>query len=81
MTTILFTFIIAFVLSLGLTPLARWLGGRFVAVDVPIDRKVHTRAIPRSGGLAIAVAFFAALVASTFLTTLVSDLLILDRDL
>lgn len=79
MTTILFTFIIAFVLSLGLTPLAGWLGVRFGAVDVPVARKVHTRAIPRDGGLAIAIAFFVALIASTFLTTRVSDLLILDR--
>jgi len=46
-------FFIAFVLSLLLTPLARWLGVRLKAFDYPTDRKVHTRPIPRTGGLAI----------------------------
>jgi len=50
---IFFMFFIAFVLSLLLTPLARWLGVRLKAFDYPTDRKVHTRPIPRTGGLAI----------------------------
>ena len=53
MTTILFVFIIALVLSLVLTPLAGRLGERFGALDVPSGRKVHTRPIPRCGGLAL----------------------------
>ena len=75
MTTILFTFIVAFTLALVLTPAAKWLGMRFGAVDKPSDRKVHTRPIPRSGGLAIAVSFFLAIIACTFLMTDVSNLL------
>lgn len=75
MTTILFTFIVAVILALVLTPAARWLGMRFGAVDMPSARKVHTQAIPRSGGLAIAVSFFLAIIACTFLMTDVSNLL------
>jgi hypothetical protein len=41
MTTILAIFIIAFLLSLALTPLAGRLGTRFGAVDEPQGRKVH----------------------------------------
>jgi UDP-GlcNAc:undecaprenyl-phosphate GlcNAc-1-phosphate transferase len=75
MTTILFVFIIAFVLALVLTPVAKSLGVRFGAVDIPSARKVHTQAIPRSGGLAITVSFFLAIIACTFLMTDVSNLL------
>jgi len=73
MTTILFTFIVAFVFALVLTPVAKWLGVRFGAVDIPSARKVHTRVIPRSGGLAIAVSFFLTIIACTFLMTDVSN--------
>lgn len=79
MTTILFAFLVAFALSLGLTPAATWLGARFGAVDIPTARKVHTRAIPRSGGLAIAAAFILALAAGKLLGTNVSDLLIWEQ--
>jgi UDP-GlcNAc:undecaprenyl-phosphate GlcNAc-1-phosphate transferase len=79
MTTILFAFIIAFLLSLVLTPGAKWLGVRFGAVDIPSARKVHTRAIPRIGGLAIAVSFFLAIAACTFLMSDISNLLSWSR--
>ncbi len=79
MTTILFAFIFAFALSLALTPLAKRLGTRFGAVDTPSARKVHTRAIPRSGGLAIAASFFLALLACTLLATDISNLLVWNR--
>jgi len=53
LSQIFFMFIVAFVVSLILTPMARWLGVRLKAFDVPSGRKVHTRPIPRTGGLAI----------------------------
>ena len=53
MSQIFFMFLVAFVVSLILTPMARWLGVRLKAFDVPSGRKVHTRPIPRTGGLAI----------------------------
>ena len=75
MTTILFAFIVAFAFSLVLTPGATWLGKRFGAIDMPSERKVHPRPIPRSGGLAIALAFGLSLIACVFLMTQVSELL------
>jgi hypothetical protein len=46
MTTLLFLFILALGFSLVLTPLAKNLGIRLGAVDVPSERKVHTTPIP-----------------------------------
>ena len=65
MTTILFTFIVAFMFALVLTPVAKWLGMRIGAVDNPSARKVHTRPIPRSGGLAIVFSGFLAIAVCT----------------
>jgi UDP-GlcNAc:undecaprenyl-phosphate GlcNAc-1-phosphate transferase len=79
MTTILFAFIAAFILSLALTPGTRWLGTHLGAVDIPMARKVHTRPVPRSGGLAILLAFSLSLIACLFLTTKVSDLLVWNQ--
>ena len=75
MTTILFTFIIAFVFSLMLTPVAKRVGERFGAVDAPSARKVHTRPIPRSGGLAIVLSCVFAIAVCTTLRTHISELL------
>lgn len=79
MTTILFAFVIAFILSLVLTPGAAWLGVRLGAMDLPMERKVHTRPIPRSGGMAIALAFSLSIIACVLLMTEVSDLLIWNQ--
>jgi len=79
MTTILATFGIALILSLVFTPLAKKLGVGLGAVDMPNTRKVHTRPIPRSGGLAIFVAFLLSLIAVSFLRSSVSELMIWDR--
>ncbi len=52
----------AFVISLAvaaiLTPLIRDLSFRLKLYDTPNERKLHLRAIPRTGGIAIAIAFF-----------------------
>ena len=81
MTTILFTFFIALILSLLLTPLAGRFGKRFGAVDVPDERKVHAIKIPRTGGLSIFITFLLTLASSKVLMTQVSDLLVMDRQL
>ena len=57
MTTILFTFILAFLFALIATPLVKKLIVQFDLVDEPSDRKVHERALPRIGGVAIILAF------------------------
>jgi UDP-N-acetylmuramyl pentapeptide phosphotransferase/UDP-N-acetylglucosamine-1-phosphate transferase len=64
MTTLLFVFFVSLGLSLVLTVVARKLGVWCGAVDVPDDRKVHDHPIPRTGGIAIFVSFFLALLAA-----------------
>jgi len=81
MTTILFTFLVAFSLSLALTPVAAWLGTRLGAVDVPSSRKVHTKAIPRIGGLAIFISFILGLAACAPFKTDVMKLFIVNEKL
>ncbi|MBN1471145.1 MAG: hypothetical protein JW925_05140, partial [Syntrophaceae bacterium] len=61
------TFMIGFVFALALTPVAKWLGIRIGAVDVPLERKIHSAPIPRSGGLAIVLSFTLAIIAASFL--------------
>ena len=51
----------AFTLALGATPILRSLAVSLGVVDKPNARKVHTKPIPLMGGVAIYVAFVAAL--------------------
>ena len=47
-------FITALVLSLAFTPVAIWLAPKIGAVDIPKDaRRMHTKPMPRFGGMAI----------------------------
>ncbi len=78
MTTLLVTFLTAFVISLVATPLARMFGTRIGAVDKPQSRKVHLTDIPRSGGIALFVSFFVTLCVSHLFYTEVSNKLIWD---
>ena len=57
------TFLVAMVLTAMLTPLVRWVALVSGAVDVSGTRSVHMGRIPRLGGIAIVVGFFAPLVA------------------
>jgi len=50
-------FLVSFVLTFLLTPLVRWFCLRYSLLDIPSARKVHTRAVPRLGGIAVAVSF------------------------
>ena len=61
------TAVVAFILSMLcaaiLTPLVRRLAHRFGALDHAVSsRKIHGRAVPRLGGIAIVIAFYAPLV-------------------
>ncbi len=67
MTPIVSLFLAALGLSLLLTPLARWVGRRFAVLAMPQARTVHTAPMPRSGGLALFLTFFACLALSRFL--------------
>lgn len=52
---------ICFILSLIITPLVKILAIRIGAVDKPDERKVHTKNMPRLGGLAIFISFMLGL--------------------
>jgi len=56
-STLILLFVIALSLSLALTPVARALGIRLGAMDIPMERKVHTQPIPRIGGVAVFLSF------------------------
>ena len=73
MTTILSIFLVAFLLALFVTPLAKKFGVMIGAVDMPDERKVHTKGIPRSGGSALFFCFFLAMLISHFFYTEVSN--------
>ena len=79
MTTLLFLFILAFSISLVLTPLVKKLGIRLGAVDQPSERKVHTTPIPRIGGLAVFLAFTATMALTNLFITHVSELFVFDQ--
>lgn len=53
-------FIVSLGLALGLTPLVKKFAVKVGAVDVPNARKVHTRIMPRLGGLGIFLSFVIA---------------------
>ncbi len=60
--TLAIAFMLAFVVSLGLTPLARVLAPRVGAMDaVQAARKIHARPTARLGGVAIVAGFFVPL--------------------
>ena len=66
------TAVVAFILSMLcgtiLTPLVRRLAHRFGALDhARSSRKIHGKPIPRLGGIAIVIAFYAPLVGAAAL--------------
>ena len=56
MTLALVTAAIALLLSLAVTPVARRLALAIGMADAPGGRRIHTRLIPRGGGVAVAIA-------------------------
>ena len=50
----------ALVLTMGVTPVARWLAPRMGVMDRPEVRKIHRRPVPRMGGVAIYLAVIVA---------------------
>ena len=61
MLCLAFAFVIAFLLSLATTPLAKLVAYIIGAVDIPRDgRRMHKKPIPRCGGLAIIFGFMAS---------------------
>lgn len=67
-------FVLVFATALGLalllTPLAAGLGRRWGLVDVPGERRKHTGAVPRTGGMALYLSFLVAALVATLLARL-----------
>lgn len=62
-STLFYTFLVAFLLSLAITPLAIKIAPKIGAVDIPKDnRRMHTHAMPRFGGMAIFVGAMVAMI-------------------
>lgn len=68
--------IVAFLITLGVTPLVRKLAFKIGAVDRPNDRKVHCRTMPRLGGVAIYIGFMMAMLFTQELDQRIIGLLI-----
>jgi len=60
---LLFTaFVLAMFITIGLIPLLRGAAVRLHAVDEPNERKVHLQPMPRTGGIALAVGTYLAVI-------------------
>ncbi len=62
MLRIVIACLIALAVALLMTPVAKWLAPKVGAVDQPEARKVHTKIMPRMGGLGIFCGFMAGAV-------------------
>ena len=49
------SFIIAFFVSIALIPVMMYFAEHLKMMDVPSERKVHTQAVPRTGGIGLAI--------------------------
>lgn len=56
-----YTILLALLGTFTLTPVMIWIGHRWGLVDLPEERKIHTEATPRVGGIAVYVGFLCAL--------------------
>ncbi len=63
MRTYVVAFVSALVVCAALTPIVRWLALRVGAISTPGGRHIHERVIPRLGGVGIAAAFSAPVLA------------------
>jgi UDP-GlcNAc:undecaprenyl-phosphate/decaprenyl-phosphate GlcNAc-1-phosphate transferase len=66
MLTYVVAFALAFAIATGATPVIRRLALRHGLVDPCSSRKVHTRSVPRIGGIAIVIGSYASLAAVGF---------------
>ena len=66
MESYLLIYLSSAVLSLLITPVTIWLAKRFNVVDIPDARKVHSRAIPRVGGVALFIPLVSITLSTVF---------------
>lgn len=75
MISIITIFFTSLGLSLVLTPQVAVIARKYNIVDTPSERKVHTKIIPRAGGVAIYLAFVLTFLATLIYPTAVFELL------
>jgi UDP-GlcNAc:undecaprenyl-phosphate GlcNAc-1-phosphate transferase len=63
MISVIVAFVLAIAVAASLTPIVCRVALHLGAVDAPAARRVHTRAVPRLGGIAIVIAFYLPLAA------------------
>lgn len=63
LTLFLTTLFLSLFITISLVPLFTKLAFKFQLVDIPDERKVHTKPVPRVGGAAMAIGFFAVCLA------------------
>src|SRR3954447_26211089 len=81
MKTAAVAFILSMLCGTLLTPLVRTMAYRMGALDHALSsRKIHGRPVPRLGGIAIVLAFYAPLVALLLFHTEVGQLCLAERD-
>ena len=79
MLTYIVAFCLALLVSAMVTPFVTRLAHVYGWLDIPSEaRKIHSRAIPRVGGIAVVLAFFAPILSLALYTNRISDLLYSD---
>ena len=81
MRTYLIAFTLSLLVALVLTPLLRDFAIRMKWVDLPDERKIHTKPIPRIGGIAILMAASIPLLGMAFWTNRLSRMFLEDTNL
>ena len=81
MRTYLIACTLSLIISLLLTPLLRDFAIRMNWVDLPDDRKIHQKPIPRIGGIAILIAASVPLLGMAFWTNRLSRMFLQDTNL
>src|SRR5436190_13215841 len=81
MRSLLVAVLVSMAVTALLTPIVRRIALALGAVDSPTARRVHTRRVPRMGGIAIVAGFFVPLVALYALNTSLAQMLFGNRRL
>jgi UDP-N-acetylmuramyl pentapeptide phosphotransferase/UDP-N-acetylglucosamine-1-phosphate transferase len=77
LSVVLVAAIAAFLVSAGVTYILCQMGARFTTLDHPNERSLHTRPVPRGGGLAIVLATVLTSAIGSYFATLPSEFVIL----
>ena len=79
MTSIIAIFSLSLIIALIITPMVARTAVKCGLVDIPTVRKVHSKPIPRVGGVAIYISFYCAFIPLIFYRTRILELLIHEQ--